>query len=96
MTELRDAGIDPFGHRFDRTHMASELHTLYDDVSGEDLETQANEVAIAGRMMTKRRSGKISFADIKDRSGRIQVFVQKPVVGEDIYEWFKNLIWVTG
>ena len=90
MTELRDAGIDPFGHRFDRTHMASELHTLYDDVSGEDLETQANEVAIAGRMMTKRRSGKISFADIKDRSGRIQVFVQKPVVGEDIYEWFKK------
>lgn len=90
MTELREAGIDPFGHRFDRTHMASELHTLYDDVSGEDLETQANEVAIAGRMMTKRRSGKISFADIKDRSGRIQVFVQKPVVGEDIYEWFKK------
>lgn len=90
MTELRDAGIDPFGHRFDRTYMASELHTLYDDVSGEDLETQANEVAIAGRMMTKRRSGKISFADIKDRSGRIQVFVQKPVVGEDIYEWFKK------
>lgn len=70
--------------------MASELHTLYDDVSGEDLETQANEVAIAGRMMTKRRSGKISFADIKDRSGRIQVFVQKPVVGEDVYEWFKK------
>lgn len=90
MTELREAGIDPFGHRFDRTHMASELHTLYDDVSGEDLETQANEVAIAGRMMTKRRSGKISFADIKDRSGRIQVFVQKPVVGENVYEWFKK------
>lgn len=90
MTELRDAGIDPFGHRFDRTHMASELHALYDDVSGEDLEAQANEVAIAGRMMTKRRSGKISFADIKDRSGRIQVFVQKPVVGEDTYEWFKK------
>lgn len=90
MTELRDAGIDPFGHRFDRTHMASELHALYDDVSGEDLEAQANEVAIAGRMMTKRRSGKISFADIKDRSGRIQVFVQKPVVGEETYEWFKK------
>ncbi|WP_258088679.1 lysine--tRNA ligase [Weissella fangxianensis] len=90
MTELRDAGIDPFGHRFDRTHMASELHQLYDDVSGEDLETQANEVAIAGRMMIKRRSGKISFADIKDRSGRIQVFVQKPVVGEDVYDWFKK------
>lgn len=41
-------------------------------------------------MMTKRRSGKITFADIKDRTGRIQVFVQKPVVGEDVYEWFKK------
>jgi lysyl-tRNA synthetase class 2 len=90
MTELREAGIDPFGHRFDRTHMASELHALYDDVSGEDLEAQANEVTIAGRMMTKRRSGKISFADIKDRSGRIQVFVQKPIVGEEVYDWFKK------
>ncbi|MBS0950451.1 lysine--tRNA ligase [Weissella minor] len=88
--ELREAGMDPFGHRFDRTHDAAELHALYDDVTAEDLEEAQHEVQIAGRMMTKRRSGKISFADIKDRTGRIQVFVQKPVVGEDVYEWFKK------
>lgn len=90
MTELRDAGIDPFGHRFERTHTAAQLHELYDDTTAEDLEAQAIEVTIAGRMMTKRRSGKISFADIKDRSGRIQVFVQKPVVGEEAYELLKK------
>lgn len=88
--ELREAGMDPFGHRFDRTHDAAELHALYDDATAEDLEKAQHEVQIAGRMMTKRRSGKISFADIKDRTGRIQVFVQKPVVGEDVYEWFKK------
>ncbi|RRG17451.1 lysine--tRNA ligase [Weissella viridescens] len=88
--EMREAGIDPFGHRFDRTHTAEQLHELYDDVSTEDLEAGHHEVKIAGRMMTKRRSGKITFADIKDRTGRIQVFVQKPVVGEDVYEWFKK------
>ena len=66
------------------------MHELYDDTTAEDLEAQAIEVTIAGRMMTKRRSGKISFADIKDRSGRIQVFVQKPVVGEEAYELLKK------
>jgi len=88
--EMRQAGIDPFGHRFERTHTAAELHELYDDVDTEALEEAQHHVKISGRMMTKRRSGKISFADIKDRSGRIQVFVQKPVVGEEAYEWFKK------
>ncbi|AIG65186.1 lysine--tRNA ligase [Weissella tructae] len=88
--EMRQAGIDPFGQRFERTHTADELHTLYDDADAETLEEAQNRVKISGRMMTKRRSGKISFADIKDRSGRIQVFVQKPVVGEEAYEWFKK------
>ncbi|WP_270622259.1 lysine--tRNA ligase [Weissella viridescens] len=88
--EMREARIDPFGHRYDRTHTAEQLHELYDDVSTEELEAGHHEVKIAGRMMTKRRSGKITFADIKDRTGRIQVFVQKPVVGEDVYEWFKK------
>lgn len=88
--EMRQAGIDPFGQRFERTHTAAELHELFDDAEAEVLEEAQNRVKISGRMMTKRRSGKISFADIKDLSGRIQVFVQKPVVGEEAYEWFKK------
>ncbi|AOT57044.1 lysine--tRNA ligase [Weissella soli] len=90
MTEMREAGIDPFGHRFDRTHEAAALHASYDEKTIEDLEAAAIEVTIAGRMMTKRRSGKITFANIKDRTGQIQVFVQKPVVGEEAYEWLKK------
>lgn len=88
--EMRSAGIDPFGHRFERTHTAAQLHATFDDTDAEQLEQDQVPVKIAGRMMTKRRSGKISFADIKDRTGRIQVFIQKPVVGEEAYEWFKK------
>ncbi len=90
MTEMREAGIDPCGHRFDRTHEAAAVHASYDEETIEDLEAAAIEVTIAGRMMTKRRSGKITFANIKDRTGQIQVFVQKPVVGEEAYEWLKK------
>lgn len=90
MTELREAGIDPFGHRFERSHTAAQLHELFDGDTTEELESANNVVTIAGRMMTKRRSGKLTFADIKDRSGRIQIFVQKPVIGEEAYEWLKK------
>ncbi|MDR3240624.1 MAG: lysine--tRNA ligase [Lactobacillaceae bacterium] len=90
MTELSEQGLDPFGHRFERTHHAAELHTDYDDKTLEELEAANITVTIAGRMMTKRRSGKITFANIKDRSGSIQIFVQKPVVGEEAYELLKK------
>lgn len=45
--EMREAGIDPFGHRYDRTHTAEQLHELYDDVSTEELEAGHHEVKIA-------------------------------------------------
>ncbi|MCM0582040.1 lysine--tRNA ligase [Weissella diestrammenae] len=90
MTDLQNQGIDPFGHRFDRSHDAAELHEAYDAQTEAALEAANVTVTIAGRMMTKRRSGKITFANIKDRSGVIQIFVQKPVVGETAYELLKK------
>ncbi|KRN74522.1 lysS protein [Weissella kandleri] len=90
MQELRDNGVDPFGHRFEASHHAADLHTSYDHQTAEDLEATPVQVTIAGRMMTKRRSGKITFANINDRTGSIQIFVQKPVVGEEAYELLKK------
>lgn len=90
MQELRDNGIDPFGHHFKASHHAAELHTSYDEQTMEELEAAHVQVTIAGRMMTKRRSGKITFANINDRTGSIQIFVQKPVVGEEAYELLKK------
>jgi lysyl-tRNA synthetase class 2 len=90
MEELRELGIDPFGKRFDPTTNAQELHTKYDEEDKDVLNGHEVHVVIAGRMMSKRGSGKVGFADIQDRTGRIQIYVRKDVVGEDNYHIFKR------
>ena len=89
MEELREKGIDPFGHAFNQTHHSLELKDLYGDKTKEELEELHIETSVAGRIMTKRRMGKIGFMHIQDRDGQIQVVVNKAVVGEDVYEIFK-------
>ena len=54
MQELRDAGIDPFGHRFERDSMNQELHEKYGDMDKEELNDKDIIVTIAGRMVAKR------------------------------------------
>ena len=90
MQELRDKGIDPFGHRFERTHLAAQLHEKYGDMSKEEIEEQGVVATVAGRMVSKRGKGKVGFADLKDRSGKIQLYVRKDELGEDVYKIFKR------
>lgn len=88
MQDLRDAGIDPFGHRYQPTATAQELHEQYDALDKDAIEPV--KVQVAGRMMTKRGKGKVGFADLKDRTGKIQLYVRKDVVGEENYQIFKK------
>lgn len=90
MEDLKAKGIDPFGHRFERTHKASELSEIYKDYDKEALAEKNDEVVIAGRIMTKRDQGKAGFMHIQDVSGRIQVYVRKDVVGEEQFDLFKH------
>ncbi|WP_412768488.1 amino acid--tRNA ligase-related protein, partial [Liquorilactobacillus vini] len=90
MDELRQEGIDPFGHRFVRDSMSQELHNKYDGLSKEKLEELEAKVTIAGRMVAKRGKGKVGFADIQDRDGRMQIYVRKDVIGEEKYHIFKR------
>lgn len=90
LQELIDKGIDPFGQRFDVTAYSKEIKEKYGDKTHEELEEMAVEVKIAGRIMTKRRKGKVCFMHIQDRDGQIQLYVRKDVVGEDIYEIIKK------
>jgi lysyl-tRNA synthetase class 2 len=90
MDALREAGIDPFGHRFDRTHNSQQIRDAFGDKTKEELEEAGAKVVIAGRMMTKRGKGKVGFADIQDRDGRMQIYVRKDMVGEDNYQIFKK------
>ena len=52
----------------------------------------AVEVSVAGRIMTKRRKGKVCFMHIQDRDGQIQLYVRKDTIGEDAYEIVKKVI----
>lgn len=91
MKNLREAGIDPFGKRYERTHFTSDILTIYDGVPKEELDPQEIEVQIAGRIMTKRGQGKAGFAHIQDLKGRIQIYVRQDQVGEDAYKMFSQV-----
>src|SRR5699024_6005143 len=96
-----EQGLDPFGGKFVRTHVASELLEKYDAYTKEELNEMNEEVTIAGRMMTKRGKGKAGFAHIQDVSAQIQLYVRKDAIGDDSYEIFKStdlgdIVGVTG
>ena len=88
MEDLRQHGIDPFGQRFDRTHLSSELVEEFDAFSKEELEEKQIEVAVAGRIRTKRGKGKAGFAHIQDVKGQVQIYVRQDAVGEEAYGFF--------
>ena len=89
LAQLRAQG-QAYPNQFSRVHFAAALMEQYAQFSREDLESQSVEVSLAGRMMFKRVMGKASFAQLRDMSGTMQIFVQRDAVGEDIYEAFKH------
>lgn len=86
---IRAAGI-AFPNDFKPEHFAADLHKQYDALENEDLESKEVTVKVAGRMMLKRVMGKASFATLQDRSDRIQLFISKDNIGEEVYESFKH------
>ncbi|NCC54346.1 MAG: lysine--tRNA ligase [Erysipelotrichia bacterium] len=88
--DLEEMGILPFGQRFDRTHKSGEIRKLYEEKTKEELHDMAVKVKVAGRIMTKRRQGKTGFMHIQDIDGKFQIYVSKPILGEDVYEIFKK------
>ncbi|HVY80900.1 MAG TPA: lysine--tRNA ligase [Steroidobacteraceae bacterium] len=75
---------------FRRDALAGELHHGYDDKDEAWLEANPTRVHVGGRMMFKRVMGKASFAKIADRTGLIQLFIQRESVGDAVYDAFKS------
>ena len=90
MEELRNKGIDPFGSRYERTATSGILRNLYGEKTKEELEELAITARVAGRIMTKRRNGKISFMHLQDKDGQIQIYLRYDVLGEEAYNLFKS------
>ena len=88
MNALREAGIDPYGERFERTHLSSEIQKAYHDIeTGVEM---MDEVSLAGRVMAIRSHGKSIFANIQDLGGQIQVYFRKDVIGDAGFSSLKH------
>ena len=79
-----------FPNDFKPAHHAATLHELHGDKTAEVLTEESQLAKVAGRMMLKRVMGKASFATLQDSTGRIQIYVTRDDVGEDIYADFKH------
>lgn len=79
-----------FPNDFKPTDHACALQRQHGGKSPEQLEQQGTVAKIAGRMMLKRVMGKASFATLQDQSGRLQIYVTRDEIGEDLYAEFKH------
>lgn len=84
LAALREQGV-AFPNDFRRDHTSDQLHADFDGKENEELEALNVEVAVAGRMMTRRIMGKASFVTLQDVGGRIQLYVARDDLAEGVY-----------
>jgi len=89
LAELREQG-NAFPNDFRRNVVNGELTIEYENTTAEQLKEQPRRVKIAGRLMTKRVMGKASFANIRDMSGNMQLYVKRDDLAEGVYAQFKR------
>ena len=91
MRERQAQGLGvAFPNDFKPAHHASNLHALHGEKTPEALLEEGQFAKVAGRMMLKRVMGKASFATLQDSTGRIQIYIVRDDVGEELYADFKH------
>ena len=81
---LQDAGMNPFAiTKYNVTHHAQEIKDRFDAMEGQT-------VSIAGRLMSKRGMGKVSFCDLQDKSGRIQIYAHRDEMDQEENNRFRK------
>ena len=88
--KIRKLGLDPFGHKFERTDFAADIKDKYDLIEHDAFENMDDTATVAGRIMFIRKMGKASFFTIKDKTGSIQIYISINDVGEETYTLFKS------
>ena len=89
LEKYRELNIDPFGQKFDKEDDVKSIREKGKDLTREELEEKQIHVKTAGRIMLFRKMGKVSFFTLQDQTGRIQGFIKRDTVGDDMYNLFK-------
>ncbi|MDD5190420.1 MAG: lysine--tRNA ligase [Dehalococcoidales bacterium] len=90
LNNIRALGIDPYPPRYHRTHTTKQAIELFEQAE-KDGKTESAEVNVAGRIMANRTMGKISFIDVHDSTGKIQLFISKNELDEQSLALLKEL-----
>ena len=85
LSRLINRGIDPYPHKFQRTHSNTEATDLYRELTSANTSADMPVMRVAGRVTAIRFMGKAAFFDIRDGSGKLQVFFRRDSLGEDKY-----------
>jgi len=83
---LRERGIDPYPHSYNVTHTAVAAHELL-KAEGE----RSRRVSVAGRVVAKRKMGKLAFLDLRDGTGKLQASLRKDLLGEDAFAVIRDI-----
>jgi len=86
LSRIRARGIDPYPHSYHPSHAVQEAIALFEQ-QGES----SQDISLAGRIMSKRSIGKMSFLDIRDSSGKIQLSFRYDLLGKERYEFLQDI-----
>ncbi|MFC1654700.1 lysine--tRNA ligase [Myxococcota bacterium] len=89
---LREQGINPYPNDFHPQNTAAQVQAVHGEQSAEELEKVDQEYSVAGRVMALRSFGKVAFVKVHDRSGAIQVVVEKNALGDEVFQVFKKFV----
>ncbi|QQR92783.1 MAG: lysine--tRNA ligase [Candidatus Iainarchaeum archaeon] len=89
LQKIKDMGINPFPYRYQRTHMAKDIHTTFAHL--ENNQNSGTKANVAGKVMSIRAFGKLAFLDLVDDSGKIQIQLKEGTTHEDAFKLFQCL-----
>jgi lysyl-tRNA synthetase class 2 len=93
LEQIKKLGVNPYPHRFDIDSYSKEIISNFTDPQTDEEKEERKKVivSVAGRIVAVRKMGKATFCHIKDRDGRIQIYIRKDDVGELSYSILKLL-----
>lgn len=91
LKEIQELGLDPYPHRFERTHTVAQLQEQFSSRTAEELESAVPKVSTAGRLTALRGHGKAGFGHLAGDGRKIQIYVRQDRVGDADYKLFRLL-----